>query len=270
MPSPFPGMDPYIESCSLWEDFHDSLIAKIKNDMSERLPERYIVRSGERSYVVLTSSTETDERLRTQADIAIVSPTDSPVTTHPAAVLEKTTAPITMRALVETEFRESFIEIREVHPNRKLVTTIEILSPANKRFNATGWQRYQKKRQAHLEGQANLVEIDLLRGGHRMPMEDDWPDSPCYVLVARRETAPKCGVWPAFFRQSLPAIPIPLLTPDADLLVELQPKVNEIYNQSRYNQDIDYQQSCRPRLDAETRQWLQNNRLTSNGQTNHS
>ena len=162
-----------------------------------------------------------------------------------------------MRALVETEFRESFIEIREVHPNRKLVTTIEILSPANKRLNTTGWQRYQKKRQAHLEGQANLVEIDLLRGGHRMPMEDDWPNSPYYLLVSRRESAPQCEVWPASFMQPVPAIHIPLLVPDSDLLIELQPKINEIYNQSRYDQDIDSHQPCRPRLDAEPCQWLQ-------------
>lgn len=26
MKSPFPGMDPYIEACSLWGDFHNRLI----------------------------------------------------------------------------------------------------------------------------------------------------------------------------------------------------------------------------------------------------
>ncbi len=53
MKSPFPGMDPYIEACGLWADFHDDLIAEIKRSLAARLPERYFVQTGERSYVVM-------------------------------------------------------------------------------------------------------------------------------------------------------------------------------------------------------------------------
>jgi hypothetical protein len=58
-----------------------------------------------------------------------------------------------------------------------------------------------------LLGKANLVEIDLLRGGTRFPMLDPWPASPYTVLVARAEHAPRCKVWPAYFDRPLPAIP---------------------------------------------------------------
>ena len=53
MTSPFPGMDPYIEACGLWGDFHHDLISEIKHALAPAAPERYLVRAGERSYVVL-------------------------------------------------------------------------------------------------------------------------------------------------------------------------------------------------------------------------
>src|SRR5260370_22218806 len=53
MKSPFPGMDPYIEACGLWGDFHSHLIEKISEKLADLAPEHYLVRTGERSYVVL-------------------------------------------------------------------------------------------------------------------------------------------------------------------------------------------------------------------------
>ena len=46
-------MDPYIEACGLWEDFHHDLIAAIKVDLAARVPSHYLVRTGERAYVAL-------------------------------------------------------------------------------------------------------------------------------------------------------------------------------------------------------------------------
>jgi hypothetical protein len=132
MRSPFPGMDPYIEACGLWGDFHHDLISEIKYALAQAAPERYLVRAGERSYVVV----------------------------------------------VEDEHREAFVEIYEATPEQRLVTSIEILSPSNKRPRTPGYDLYLRKRQSLLLGDANLVEIDLLRGGSRMPMLDLWPDSP--------------------------------------------------------------------------------------------
>lgn len=212
MRSPFPGMDPYIESCGLWEDFHQNLMGEVYGSVARAVPERYVVRFGERSYVIL---------------------------------------------VVEAEFRESFVEISLVRPERCLVTTIEVLSPSNKRFDSDGWHRYARKRQAHLEGKANLVEIDLLRGGLRMPMETDWPASPYYVLVCRTAEAPSCTVWPAFFHRPRPKLLVPLAPPDEDIILPLQPMVDAVYERSRYRVDISYHQPCRPPLDPSEVEWLQ-------------
>jgi Protein of unknown function (DUF4058) len=106
MRSPFPGMDPYIEACGLWGDFHHDLISEIKHALAQAAPERYLVRAGERSYVVL----------------------------------------------VEDEHREAFVEIYEATPEQRLVTSIEILSPSNKRPRAPGYDLYLRKRQSLLAG----------------------------------------------------------------------------------------------------------------------
>src|SRR5438876_8974540 len=151
-----------------------------------------------------------------------------------------------MRALVETEHREGFLEIREANPQRKLITCLEVLSPSNKRSGTPGWSQYTRKRQVYLEGAANFVEIDLLRGGRRMPMEDDWPDSPYYLLVCRKPEAPHCSVWQAHFLRPLPPLPVPLAPPDPDITLSLQPLVEVVYARSHYEHDIDYRQPPHP------------------------
>ena len=71
MHSPFLGMDPYIEAVGLWEDFHHNLITEIQGAISAVLPERYVVRAGERSYVVL-SARNGEEEFLTQPDVGVV------------------------------------------------------------------------------------------------------------------------------------------------------------------------------------------------------
>jgi hypothetical protein len=161
-----------------------------------------------------------------------------------------------MRALVKAEYREPFLEIRQVDPERKLVTGIEVLSPSNKRPNTKGWRLYHRKRLAFLSGYANFVEIDLLRRGRRMPMVSAWPDSPYYLLVCRKKQAPRCSVWPASFAEPLPPIPIPLLAPDPDISLDLQPFVAAIYARSRYERDIDYRRPLQLPLGPAEQAWL--------------
>jgi len=168
--SPFPGMDPFIECCGLWEDFHDTLVTEIKRTLATVVPDRYTVCAGERSHIVLASSDEgSEERLRTRPEVAVLpersgaAPAGESADRAESSVVATDDAPVSMRALVTSEQRESFIEIRGPSPEKRLVTTVEVLSPSNKRPESPGWIQYLRKRQAHLAGHANLVEIDLLR-----------------------------------------------------------------------------------------------------------
>jgi len=268
MNSPFPGMDPFIEACHLWDDFHHDLISEIKNAVAPVLPKRYVVRAGERSYVMLTAKNGVDE-YGMQADLTVAQkssgsseprtivsgPSDTSTSVLEAADIDS--KPITMVAVSRTDFHEGFLEIREAYGDRQVVTTIEILSPSNKRFGSEGWFEYVRKRQSCLSGMCHFVEIDLLRRGRRMPMDDDWPDSPYYLLVGRKERPFRCTVWPATFRKPLPPLTIPLLPPDPDLTVPIQPLIDTIYPRSQYDADIDYRQPLRPPLSPADQVWLE-------------
>jgi Protein of unknown function (DUF4058) len=136
------------------------------------------------------------------------------------------------------------------------VTCIEVLSPSNKRPGTEGWLQYERKRQAMLLGRANFIEIDLLRDGQKMPMLSAWPKSPYTLLVSRASKAPYCRVWPAHFRRRLPPIPVPLLRPDPDLTLDLQPLVESIYSLGRYDERLDYARPLTPALSAEDAAWV--------------
>jgi hypothetical protein len=260
MKSPFPGIDPYIEACRLWEDFHHGLIEQIALALAPHLPANYVARTGVRAYVVLVESEGKKERAF-QADVGIT----TPATGRPAAdgggvtVAEPSTEsePVSMRPFIVEEFKESFVEIYELRPERRLVTCIEVLSPSNKRKDSEGWHQYLRKRQAILLGEANLIEIDLLRGGSKMPLLDPWPTSPYTLLVSRRSRAPGCRVWKAHFQRPLPPIPVPLTAPNPDVTLELQPLVEAVYAHRHYDMDIDYSKPLQPPLSAEESAWLQ-------------
>lgn len=247
MRSPFPGMDPFIEALGRWEDFHNKLMGDMERYLSRALPDRYVVRLGERSYI-------DDGNYLCKPDIGIKTAQAAQAATSPASVLEESA--LDMEGRVEEEVRELYLEIYELDPQLRLVTGIEVLSPINKRPGSVGWYQYERKRRAFFEGHANLVEIDLIRSGQRHPMAEPWPSSPYVLLVLRKERAPRCKVWPAHYREKLPTLPIPLAPPDADASLDLQALLDDIYDRSRYGQNTDYTRPIRPPLSDEDMTWL--------------
>jgi hypothetical protein len=262
MPSPFLGMDPYIEQHRLWPDFHDDLIAEIKRSLATALPAHYVVRTGERSYVVLAESEGKDAHPFIP-DLGVTAAERRGRSAPAESAVQG--GPVQMLALIEERYRENFIEIYDLQSEQRLVTTIEVLSPSNKRRGAEGWDLYLRKRQALLLGAGNLVEIDLLRGGQRMPMVTPWPPSPYYLLVCRKRRAPYCTVWPASFQETLPRLQVPLDEPDPDVVLDLQPMVEAIYHRSRYDTTIDYTKRLTPPLSADQTAWLEERLSGSRG-----
>jgi hypothetical protein len=260
MRSPFPGMDPFVESFGLWEDFHSKLIGEMERSLSSLVPDRYVVRTGERAYVAIGDSSG-DGGHEFLPDVVLAS-TRGPEAGGPSAPAnpvagEPEAAPVLMQALFQAEYREVFLEIHQTDPMRRLVTGIELLSPSNKRRGTKGWRLYDRKRQVYLRGLAHFVELDLLRRGRRMPMAGRWPDSPYYLLVCRKQEAPRCSVWPAHFLRPLPPLPIPLAAPDPDITLALQPLVEAVYARSHYDRDIDYHRPLHPPLCPTDAAWLE-------------
>ncbi|MFO0843103.1 MAG: DUF4058 family protein [Gemmataceae bacterium] len=258
MRSPFPGMDPYIEGYGPWRDFHAKLISEIERSLADQLPQRYFVQIEERSYVTLVE----EEGKKTQPfspDVKVTGPRvgaegGQAVATmaDPATALHE----VVMEATVSDEFREAFVEIHDLEADRMLVTSIEVLSPSNKRVGSEGWRQFLRKRYSLLEAKVNVVEIDLLRGGARLPVRPPWPDSPYALLICRGERSPRARVVPAHYRERLPAIPVPLRPGDADLTLDLQPMIDAVYKRSRYRQQLDYAKPLDPPLPAADTAWL--------------
>jgi hypothetical protein len=244
-------MDPYIEAGELWGDFHFHLVGEIKRALAQALPERYAVRTASRSYTEIRYS-ESDSGQPVPRQV-LVAGAETPPGHPPADDIDE---PVRLRALSPEDHRETFLSIYDFETEKRLVTRIELLSPSNTQRGSEGWKKYLRKRRALLLGKANLVEIDLLRGGDRMPMLDPLPDSPYYLLVAREQWAPTCRVWRGFFDRPLPTIPVPLSKPDPDIPLSLQPMVEAVYERSRYAEDIDYSRPLTPPLTAEQEAWL--------------
>ncbi|MCI0457095.1 MAG: DUF4058 family protein [Gemmataceae bacterium] len=260
MKSPFPGMDPYLEACGLWEGFHNRLIHQIDDALAPILPQGYIIDTAVRSYVVLMESEGKKEHLA-KPDVTLTEPTTRKKPRKKkggVAVAEvgEATESVLLRAFVAEKIEETFVEIYLEGEERQLVTCIEVLSPSNKRRGTEGWREYERKRQAMLLGRANFIELDLLRGGDKMPMLDPWPDSPYTLLVCRQSDAPYCRVWPAHLQRRLPVIPVPLADPDPDLTLDLQPLLDHIYTLGRYDERIDYARLLSPALSAADAAWV--------------
>lgn len=247
MPSPFPGMNPYLEQDDAWHDFHERVIPYISDVLVPQVRPGYIVKLDEHIYIHERSAVEREFLGRidvgvTRGDVPLPSRSG-------ASVLE---APVHGRIPVAIDVeRLSFVEIRD-RRSRELITVIEVLSPSNKRHGADREQYVAKRRQL-LASSVHFVEIDLLRGGPRMPIEE-LPDCDYCIMVSRVEERPKVGIWPLRLRERLPVIPIPLRAPDADARLDLQEALNRLYDAAGY-EDYIYTGAPQPPLHPDDAAW---------------
>ncbi len=254
MPSPFPGMDPFIES-QKWEDFHLSAITVMRELIAPQVADRYIVNVQERVYL---QEVEGDERL-VIPDVSVAA-TERGRSYSTGVSFATGTAPVTAPVeclLPETEpHREGFLEIRTVNDGR-LVTVIELLSPCNKLRGTKGARKYLTKRKALLATAANLVEIDLLRGGRRLPMASPLPAADYLALVSRGRSRPRSSVYGWQLADRMPSIPIPLAPGHNEPMLDLQSVLNLVYDRAVYRLSLKYDRPLVPSPTADEEQWLQ-------------
>lgn len=252
MPSPFPGMDPYLEISGDWRDFHATFINYSREAIADRLPEHYVARIDERFHLRHVSSEREPSRL---PDVAVVrtGPASAPPEPQSGTMtLEPVTVPL--MTVVEEEIREVWIEIRR-RPDWTLVTVIELLSPSNK--SEPGRSDSLAKRVALIGQPVHLVELDLLVGGRRLPMRRPLPRGDYYALVARADRRPNCDVYAWTIRDLLPTIPIPLQAPDPDVPLDLAVVFATAFERGRYARSIDSNAPLTIPLMPEDRSWAE-------------
>lgn len=251
MKSPFPGMDPFLES--RWQAVHASLITYAGDALNRLLPTGVLARTGERA--IVTSDEEGWREIGPDVQVFERGFAEPSVEAGDVAI-----APFVCVELQQYEFQQRYLEIRDVRSGGRVITVVEFVSPTNKR-PGEGLSKYRQKQEECRAARVNLVEIDLTRGGDRsklMPIDRlTSHQRTTYQAWVSRATEPLKG-WAHCLplRQRLGAIPIPLRPTDADVLLDLQPLVDQVYETGRYSEDIDYDEPLVPPLSPEDAEWV--------------
>lgn len=202
MPSPFPGMDPFLENSALWPEFQSHLMAAIYELLDRNTGEKYRARIGRREY-----SSET------------------PLFT----------------SVIREDHAENFVEIRSCS-NGRLVTLVEIVSLANRTTeagrNAYLMQRSRAIRARAGIVEIDLITqgkpiLDFERGS--LPPYD------YTVAVTRPHTPDRYEIYTSTLDRRLPKFKLPLANDDRDTIIDLQSAMGIAYDQGGFARRIDYE-----------------------------
>jgi hypothetical protein len=266
MASPFPGMDPYLESPDWFPDLHGSLIILMKGTLQRSLPESYYAQSSQRVWLEHTQR-------HLEPDVEVVQSARRPrkqtrggslALAEPGQVGGPLV--VTVETIEHGPFKQSFLEIRRrIRKEIQIVTSIEVLSPSNKKTSSPGREKFLEKQRETLASETHLVEIDLLRGGaHALAVSKDLVTAQAgtfdYMVSIHRFNRPKeFLIYPIALRQRLPQIAIPLSPGDPEVTLDLQDVFNRSYDIGPYHREIEYgKDRIVPRLKPEQAEWVAN------------
>jgi hypothetical protein len=259
MPSPFPGMDPFLEHPAFFPGVHDSFLTYLREALQISLPAPYFAEINERLWVD-TSGRNIGPDLdvlrgpqpRTEANSG----------NGGVAVLAEPMQPILITVPIE-EHRQNYLEIRApLGEQERLVTTIEVLSPSNKVAGPKSRALYLQKQQEILDSDSHLVEIDLLRGGlHTTAVPLDAlrakaPPFAYHICVHAFDVPGTFAVYTIRLSDRLPSVAIPLLPGDGSVTVDLQAVFARCYDTGPYRRRVRYDpERIEPPLTAEQLEW---------------
>lgn len=251
MPTPFPGMDPYLERADIWPNVHSSLIVAIRDYLVPILRPKYYVAVEER--VVHSGPEDLSFSLRPDVMTAL-----SPRVLRESAVAYYAGPGrlLTVQVPPYDQTPETWLEIRTVEKNpakaSRVVTVLELLSPTNKR-PGRGRNEYTEKRLQLLNTRTHLVEIDLLRSGEPMDMIGLTEHSDYRILVSRSQRRPDADLYIFNVSDPIPAIPLPLLPEDNEPSLNLNQLLHDLYDRAGFDLRIDYSVPPEPPLRQESR-----------------
>ena len=248
-------MDPYLEANYVWPGFHNRLASEISTELNRILPAPYYADIDIRPELGVVEGMET--RRWIVPDVRVLRQAGRPLEpgAKSVALLAEPRSEVSPSVEVKVrleQFNHAFVEIRDSTQGHKLITLIEILSPSNKR-RGPDRKAYARKQREVLASDASLVELDLLRGGHRVlgqmtleaAIQALSPPPPYLILVnrARRRDGDDVDyeIFPVSLREWLPCIPLPLKEGEADVPLDLQFVFNRTYDNGPYRRGaVDY------------------------------
>jgi hypothetical protein len=268
MPSPFPGMDPFLESPDHFSDFHHSFIERLRDAIQPQITPKYYASTQTRAWLAIA---ERERPIIPDVDIRLKNPSLPRVTRKLAgrggtAMVIQVPEPKVVKLPVE-EMQETYVSIyARKKGGDQLVSSIEVLSPSNKIPGSDSRQLYLNKQQDLLDTTVNLVEIDLLRGGEHTTAVPKahlilkvWPFD-YHVCLHRSRQRGEFHIYDFCLKDQLPKIPIPLLPSDPDVVVDLQKVFRTSYAAAAFELRIDYRDVLllTPPLQPEQLNWAVN------------
>jgi hypothetical protein len=253
MKSPFPGMDPYLESH--WGDVHTSLTTYARNQLRPQLPADLKVRVEE--YIAVEASNVSDDQ-HYVPDVRVIErhgSREAGTAVMAASDIEVADEPLRVPTYFEPPTQRE-IRIIDQREGGRIITVIEILSATNKK---SGRQEYRRKQHELLEAGVSLVELDLLRSGHWVLSihEEKVRDTyrgPYRICVIRGSDPGYAEMYRASYAARLPRIRVPLRPTDQDAILDVQSLIDQAYEDGGYG-DIDYRQNPEPPFLPEEHEW---------------
>jgi len=244
MASPFPGMDPFLETNPIFQELHTQMLAEMQGFLQPQLRPKYVARLerhlSEGSVWEAPAGISLE---RKEPDITIVRGTSGRKTRGAAATLaEPASSAVEELDTDELELRKQRRIVIYVQDRPRLaVTGIELLSPGNKQPGAVAHERYLEKRASALHGGLHWVEIDLLRGGMRPPIAVSAPASADYLSYVAQATPTGWNhlVYAWTLREPLQVLPVPLLGDDQAQL-DLGACFAAAYDRIAADDEVDY------------------------------
>jgi hypothetical protein len=217
MPSPFPGMDPYLEDEKVWPVFQHQLVLCLYQILLPGLVDRYRARIGQRQYV-------TEQALFT--------------------------------SIIRDEHQEEFIEIRQRSDSR-LVTLVDVVSPCNKTGDVGRREYLKRRGEAKAGGANLVEIDLVLQGLPTLEYSrEGLPDWDYAVTVTRAAHTEKHEIYSSTLQKRLPRFRLPLAADDRDTVLDLHAAFTRCYDQGGFAALIDYQRDPPVRLADDDRQWL--------------
>src|SRR5262245_39459491 len=182
MPSPFPGMDPYLEADGLWPSFHHQMVMCLYQILLPGLVDRYRARVAQRHYF-------TEQALFT--------------------------------SVLRQEHHEDYIEIRQRSDSR-LITLLEVVSPANKTTIQGRSTYLDKRREGRSVNANLVEIDLVLQGQPTLEYSrDGLPDWDYAVTVTRSTHPARSEIYTATLQKRLPRFRLPLAADDRDPVLDL-------------------------------------------------
>lgn len=260
MPSPLPGMDPYLEKNPVFHELHTQMLAEMQAALQPQIRPKYVARLERHLSEGSVWGLDVESLDRKERDVAIVE-------SRPAAQRVQSTVAVAEPTVIELEqLEQEELDLRKqrrivIYVNdrpRLAVTGIELLSPSNKQSGSVARQRYLEKRASALHGGLHWVEIDLLRGGARPALPVPTPKQADYLAYVAQATPSgwKHLIYAWRLRNPLPRLRIPLLGED-HAVIDLAAAFRTAFDRIAADDEIDYHADPPPpRLRAADRQWI--------------